>query len=180
VSFGLGEVAFTSLRSGSAATDTGSTTDGLAALDRRRRKLLELHYADQISAELFGQQEREIAEQIEMIRHEGELHQAEMEERDTIAARFEQVAAILRDLDFDQQWLEATDQERRTLVEEMVEQVVVFPDHLEVVIYSAPKLNVTLAEVGLGSQSQNVDVEWATRALTPRVVLTGDRLIIAA
>jgi hypothetical protein len=45
------------------------------------------------------------------------------------------------------------------LVEELVEKVAVFPDDLEVTITGAPRLNVGLAEVGLGGkQSENVGV----------------------
>lgn len=44
-------------------------------------------------------------------------------------------------------------------MEELVERVAVFPDHLEVSIPDAPGLNVGLAEVGLGgNQSHNVGV----------------------
>ena len=45
--------------------------------------------------------------------------------------------------------VEATDQERRILVEDLVEQVAMLPDHLEVQIAGAPRLNVLLSEVGL-------------------------------
>jgi hypothetical protein len=58
-------------------------------------------------------------------------------------------------------------------VEELVEKVAVFPDHLEVTIAGAPKLNVGLSEAGLGSnQSQNVSVGGGTRYKTPRRVAT--------
>lgn len=134
----------------------------MAALDRRRRKLLELHYAYRISAQLFAEEERRIAEQIEAIRNEGERLTAKEEELDEIAAPFEQLASFLRDLDLDRIWAEATDQERRRLVEEMVEGVVVFPDHLVVAIFGAPKLNIALEEVGLGKQSENVGVGGGT------------------
>ncbi len=70
---------------------------------------------------------------------------------------------MLQDLDLGKAWDEATDSERRVLVEELVEVVAVFPDHLEVTIAGAPKLNVDLSEVGLGSnRSQNVRVGGPT------------------
>ena len=73
------------------------------------------------------------------------------------------MAALLQDLDLDTAWDEATDPERRVLVEELVEKVAVFPDHLEVTIAGAPRLNVGLAEVGLGGkQSENVGVGGGT------------------
>ncbi len=49
----------------------------------------------------------------------------------------------------DEIWAEATDQERRVLVEELLDVLAIFPDHLEVTVKGAPRLNVTLDEVGL-------------------------------
>jgi len=51
-------------------------------------------------------------------------------ERDELLRRFEEVAALLHDLDLGRAWDEATEPERRVLVEELVEKVAVFPDHL--------------------------------------------------
>lgn len=70
-------------------------------------------------------------------------------ELDQVAARYEEVAAVLRDLDVEQLWAETTEDERRILVQDLVEEVAVLPDHLEVKIAGAPRLNVLLAEVGL-------------------------------
>jgi hypothetical protein len=50
-------------------------------------------------------------------------------------------------------WEAATDQERRVLIEELLEAVTVFPDHLEVAVHGAPTINVLLSEVGLADQS---------------------------
>jgi len=56
-------------------------------------------------------------------------------------------------------WDEVTEPERRVLVEELVERVAVSPDHLEVSIAGATRLNAGFADVGLGdNQSQNVGV----------------------
>jgi hypothetical protein len=50
-----------------------------------------------------------------------------------------------------------------------VKHVTVFPDHLEVKIAGAPRLNVSLAEVGLsGRESQNVRVGEGTFPHTTR------------
>ena len=73
----------------------------------------------------------------------------------SVADRFEAVAAILRELDVDRLWSEATEQERRVLVEELVAAVFIFPDHLEVAVSGAPRLNVLLSEVGLTGGLQN-------------------------
>jgi hypothetical protein len=50
-------------------------------------------------------------------------------------------------------WAEATDDERRVLIEELVGVVSVFPDHLEVTISGVPALNVTLRRLGLKQSS---------------------------
>jgi hypothetical protein len=63
--------------------------------------------------------------------------------------RFEQVASILTNLDIDAVWKAAEDQERRILIEELLEWVTVFPDHLEVKVTATPALNVLFSEVGL-------------------------------
>jgi hypothetical protein len=64
---------------------------------------------------------------------------------------------ILNDLKLEQVWTEASDPERRVLLDELLDRIVVFPDHLEVVVHGAPKLNVLLSEVGL-AESQNARV----------------------
>ncbi|HXZ83473.1 MAG TPA: hypothetical protein VED84_07005, partial [Acidimicrobiales bacterium] len=100
---------------------------------------------------------------IELARQAAGENRVRLSEREELLARFEEVAALLQDLDLDTAWDEATEPERRVLVEELVEKVAVFPDHLEVTIAGAPRLNVGLAEVGLGNkQSQNVGVGEGT------------------
>jgi hypothetical protein len=68
-------------------------------LVERRRKLLELYYADRLSAELFAEQEARLSAQIEAVRREGEEREAEQARLSDVAARFEEVARILREMD---------------------------------------------------------------------------------
>ncbi len=68
---------------------------------------------------------------------------------DSLAQRFEEVAATLAALDVPVLWDAATQAERRALVEELVNEAAMYPDHLEVAISGAPRLNVLLSEVGL-------------------------------
>lgn len=134
----------------------------LEELTDRRRKLLELHYADRISAELFCEEERAITLQIESAREEATGIAKRDEDLDELTVRFEKVAATLWDLDVNRVWNETTDSEKRVLVEELLETFAIFPDHLEETIAGAPRLNVTLAEVGLSpGQSQNLSVGGA-------------------
>jgi hypothetical protein len=55
----------------------------------------------------------------------------------------------LRDLDIETVWSVAEYQEKRVLVEELLEWVTVFPDHLEVTVIGAPALNILYGEIGL-------------------------------
>ncbi len=57
--------------------------------------------------------------------------------------------ARLTDLDIDTPWQEASGAEKGVLVEEFVEQVALSTDDVEVTVAGAPRLNVTLDEVGL-------------------------------
>jgi hypothetical protein len=58
-------------------------------------------------------------------------------------------------------WTEADDRERRVLIENLMECIKVFPDHLEVKVVGSPTLNVLLSEVGL-KVPENVGVGGPT------------------
>lgn len=133
----------------------------LASLSEHRRKLLELYYADQITGEAFKEEEIRIASQIESVRSVlAEEAQVETEVTD-LEKRFNEVASVLQGLDIETIWEAAEDPERRVLVDELIEAVTVFPDHLEVTMTGAPPINVALNEVGL-AQSQNAGVGGGT------------------
>jgi hypothetical protein len=139
-----------------------SKPHGAARLERlseRRRKLLELYYADKLSAELFAEEEARISGQIEAVRREEEEREAEQTRLLDVAARFEEVAHVLRETNIDRLWAKASDVERRVMVEEWVDSVAMFPDHLEITVSGAPRLNLLLGEVGLtGGGGSSVSV----------------------
>jgi hypothetical protein len=65
----------------------------------------------------------------------------ERDRRDDLAATFRKaVAALLRELEV---WQEATPAENRILIEDLIDAVVIHPDHLQVLVNGAPPLNVT-------------------------------------
>jgi hypothetical protein len=68
---------------------------------------------------------------------------------EAISRTVETVALLLREIDVEAVWHEATPAERRVLIEDLVDAVVIHPDYLQVLVNGAPPLNVTLAEVGL-------------------------------
>lgn len=123
--------------------------ESMAALSERRRKLLELYYREQISGEAFAEEESRLAQQIEAVRSDASAERKAVVALDEVAARFEAVASALRELDINAVWQEASEAERRVLVDELVEEVTVFADHLEVKVAGAPRINVGLGEVGL-------------------------------
>jgi hypothetical protein len=147
----------------------------LSELVDRRRKLLELYYAGTIDAEPFAQEEERLTSEIQALRQEDERAREEMSRRAEAARRFDDVLGILRELNPDEIWAEATDQERRVLVEELLDVVAIFPDHLEVTANGALRLNVTLDEVGLtGGRWQFVGVGGSTRTIVTPAILRGD------
>lgn len=154
---------------GAGASPPGGRADGrLEALVERRRKLLELYYAEKITADLFADQETELTRQIQHARQDRSDQWERIQEHNEVAERFEEVARVLGDLDINEVWSEATEAERRVLVEELVERVAMFPDHLEVTIAGAPKMNVTLREVGLTGGWSSIGVGGPIPSLTTR------------
>jgi hypothetical protein len=133
----------------------------LKVLNDERRKLLDLYYAGRISAEGFQQEETRIASAIEAARQQSALEGNEEQLKSDLEVRFEEVAGILANLDMDAMWAEANDRERRTLVENLIEGIKVFPDHLEVKVVGSPSINVLFSEVGL-KVPENVGVVGGT------------------
>jgi hypothetical protein len=125
--------------------------DGRAVrtVESRRRKLLDLYYSDKISADLFAVEDRRLADELERASVEAQFLEAEERKLDDVARRFEDVAAVLAQMDAEAIWEAATDPERRVLVEELLSEIALFPDHLEVEVVGAPRLSVLLEEVGL-------------------------------
>jgi hypothetical protein len=121
----------------------------LATLSEARRKLLDLYYASKISADGFQEEERRLCAAIEAAREQAAVSHLEERMKTDLELRFEEVARILNDLDIDAVWKSADGQERRVLIEELLEWVTVFPDHLEVKVTATPPLNVLFSEVEL-------------------------------
>jgi site-specific DNA recombinase len=121
------------------------------ALEAKHRKLLELYYGDKISADLFAAEEERLRALIGLETEVKGRKQAETEAATDLARRFDEVAALLAELDLAVAWDAATMEERKVLVDELLDEVSLFPDHLEVVVAGAPCLNILLEEVGVQS-----------------------------
>ncbi len=108
-----------------------------------------VYYGDRIGTDLFAEEESRLVALLDAARAETEAAEIEQAVAADVRQRFDQVAAVLADLDVDRTWEAATPAERRVLLEELLESVTVLPDHLDATIAGAPRLNVLLEEVGL-------------------------------
>ena len=66
-----------------------------------------------------------------------------------VLAQFDGVASMLQNVDIETIWNTATERERRKLVNELVEPVVIHADRLEVRLHETPAITVLFSEVGL-------------------------------
>ncbi len=133
----------------------------MTALSERRRKVLDLYVAGKISADGFQEEEERICASIEAARALASEEHRESRSKSDLEQRFDDVLATIQELDLPSVWAEADDDERRVLIEELLEWVTVYPDHLEVTVAGAPPLNVLFKEVGL-KESENVSVGGGT------------------
>jgi hypothetical protein len=101
---------------------------------------------------LFAEEQARLSAQIDTMRAAEDEEAAEEQRAADVAEQFNEIAAYLAEIDVDALWEAASENERRVLIDEMIEAVDVHDDQLEVNVRGAPKLNVTLAEVGLGRQ----------------------------
>jgi hypothetical protein len=129
------------------AKPTGAGT--VAKLRQKRQKLFDLYYADKITPAVFAEEELSLTRQIEA--HEAEAHEARShrQRQGLLSDHFERVATLLRNLDLDRLWEAVSETEKRTLINELIEAVIVYPDRLQVAINGAPPLTVDFEEVGL-------------------------------
>lgn len=126
-----------------------SRSGAVAKLRQKRQKLLDLFYGEQISAELFNEEESKLTAQINAIEAEATSTLRAVQQRSMLADQFDRVAEMLRTMDTDAIWNAANDRERRLLVNEIIDAVIVHPDRLQVAVNGAPPITVAFGEVGL-------------------------------
>jgi hypothetical protein len=73
----------------------------------------------------------------------------EVARSDDVAQHFDAVARMLATLDVDKTWRAATEVERRVLIDEFIEEILVLPDYLDVKVHGEPPLHVRYQEVGM-------------------------------
>ena len=106
---------------------------------------------EKITDDYFGEQERTLTAKIEAIERDHTEAMADRKNKSILADAFEQAAALIRSPEFslDAVWDNASQAERRVLVEELIEAVTIHADRLEVTVAGAPPLIVQPGEVGL-------------------------------
>ena len=102
--------------------------DRLAGLHEQRRKLLQLHYADRLSAEQFGEEQARLTNEIDNLEADVRTQTIDRLDLDDLTAKFDQISAMLDDLNIAELWDEATEVERRKLLDELLSGVTVHPD----------------------------------------------------
>ena len=147
---GGGSARRTSHQMGQDPQDAPDRRTRTGQIEAQRRKLLRLFYDDRIGADLFAEEEARLTRLLQTARAETQAERVELvAQADDVRRCFDEVAQVLADLDVERAWDAATQAERRVLIEELLESVTVLPDHLEVTVAGAPRLNVLLEEVGL-------------------------------
>lgn len=101
---------------------------------------------------------KSLHDELPVIEHERNL-------RDIATSRFDQLTDLLADLDLERLWETATATEQRTLVEDLVDTVPIYPDKLPVQIEGSSAVRVTLGEVGLAPGCKPVVSEGRSRRL---------------
>jgi hypothetical protein len=94
----------------------------------------------------------------------------DVEHREKLAERFDEATEALASFGLDDVWDEATADERRTIIEDLLDSVLFYPDELMVQTLGAPPILVTLEEAGAPSWYQICCVGGLTRYKTPRQV----------
>ena len=133
-----------------------SVRSTLASLTTKKRKLLDLYYADQIDGPDFAIEDRRLSTQMSLLEAEIAEHDAAREKHLAQEATFEALISKFEVLDFDEIWEEATQAERRILIEDFLESIFMYPDRLTVQVAGAPAIIVALDEVGLRSGCRTI------------------------
>ena len=118
-------------------------------LEAQRRKVLRLFYDDRIGADLFAEEEARLNAAIGAARAESDAVAKELERSDDLVRRFDEVAAQLAARDVERVWNAATEVERRVLIDEFLDEILVLPDYLDITVHGSPPLHVHYQEVGL-------------------------------
>jgi hypothetical protein len=111
-----------------------------------RSLALRLYYDDKVGA---AEEEARPSVAIREAQRETEEAHVGAVRTDDVDRNFDEVAVVLASPDIDRTWSVATELERRVLIDQFTEEILVLPDYLDVKVHGAPPLHVRYQEVGL-------------------------------
>jgi hypothetical protein len=147
-------------------------TSAITALRSKVDKLLHLYYANRISDDTFASEEARLRVQIASLESEALARRAEQEHKEDLAERFEDAAEVLASFGLEEIWDEATADERRTIIEDLLDWVYFYPDQLMVQVLGAPPILLTLEEAGLRVGTRSVVSEGGLETLVHSLSLS--------
>ncbi|MGC1237909.1 MAG: recombinase family protein [Acidimicrobiales bacterium] len=130
-------------------------------------KLFDLYVKGKVNEDFFA--ERQSALRAQMTSLKTQL--SELEEGEAIAqeavSRFGRLGKILADFDIDAFWTEATKSERKVLVQDLIDEVRIYPDSISVKVAGSPPIVVMPEEVGLRVGSRSIVSETGLEPTRP-------------
>lgn len=128
---------------------TPGSAKALESLRSEQDKLLHAYYKDLIDEDLFAREQARIRHEIENHEHDAKAVADKAIHEIEVAAQFEEVLETLEHLNIAELWPYATEQERRTLLDELLDHVEVGREYLTVHLHRVPPIRVAFGEVGL-------------------------------
>jgi site-specific DNA recombinase len=127
----------------------------IAAARLAESKLFDLYVKSKVNEDFFAERQSVLRAQMSTLQAQlTDLERQEVVVGEAIS-RFGSLGGLLCDLDIDSFWAEATNAERKILVQDLVDEVRIYPDRISVQVAGAPPIVVMPEEVGLrvGSRS---------------------------
>lgn len=117
-------------------------------------KLFDLYVKGKVNEDFFADQQAALRAQIATL----QVQLSELERDEAIIGnaidRFGRLGTLLGDLDIEPFWTEATEAERKILVEDLVDEIRIYGDRITVQVAGAPPIIVMPDEVGLRAGSR--------------------------
>jgi hypothetical protein len=104
----------------------------ITTLKKKKRKLLDLYYGDQIDSDTFVVEHRDLTTKMKTLQKETDDSARDEKTRIEAADKFDEIADLLSNMNFEQLWSTPTLAEQRVLVLVMVDSVYIYPYQLTV------------------------------------------------
>jgi DNA invertase Pin-like site-specific DNA recombinase len=148
------------------ADRTRSRIASINAMKVRQKRVLDLYVDGYIPGPQYAVENDDLNRQIATLEQEGKQENMDHSNRIAAANAFESVADLLAIRDFGDLWDAATEPELRTLTNDLLDSVNIYPEELTVQVVGAPPIRVTYDEVGLRVGSRTVVSEAVSGSRT--------------